>query len=160
MTSSSSSSSSHVAAVADRLAITDLLYRYAELVDAGDYDGVAALFEHGAIGSVGTDHVDAGVEAVLARYIDWTKRHADGTPRTKHVTSNVIVELGADGVSATARSYFTVLQQTDVIPLQPIIAGRYEDRFERVDGMWRFVHRQMIPELVGDLRDHLLQNLG
>jgi len=152
--------SADVAAVADRLAITELLYRYAELVDAGDYEGVATLFEHGAIGSVGTDHVDEGYDAVLARYVDWTKRHADGTTRTKHVTTNVIVELDEGGATASARSYFTVLQQTDVIPLQPIIAGRYEDRFEKVDGAWRFVERRMVPELIGDLSDHLLQQLG
>lgn len=149
-----------VATVGDRLAITGLLYRYAELVDAGDFEGVAALFEHGAISAVGSDHVDQGADAVLARYVNWTKRHADGTTRTKHVTTNVIIELDEGGDTASARSYFTVLQQTDVLPLQPIIAGRYEDRFERVGGTWRFVHRRMVPELVGDLRDHLLQSMG
>ena len=29
--------------VEDRFAITDLLYRYAELIDAGDFDGVGEL---------------------------------------------------------------------------------------------------------------------
>jgi len=29
--------------------IEDLLYTYAERIDAGDLDGVAALFEHGRI---------------------------------------------------------------------------------------------------------------
>jgi len=27
----------------DRLAITDLIYRYAELIDAGDFEGIACL---------------------------------------------------------------------------------------------------------------------
>ena len=29
--------------LADRLAVTELLYRYAELIDAGDFDGVGQL---------------------------------------------------------------------------------------------------------------------
>jgi hypothetical protein len=49
-----------------------------------------------------------------------------------------------------------VLQQTANLSLQPIISGRYHDRFERVDGVWRFTHRHIISELVGDLSQHLL----
>jgi 3-phenylpropionate/cinnamic acid dioxygenase small subunit len=143
--------------MSDYQAIVELLYRYAELVDGGDFEGVARLFEHGTITAAGSDHADCGHDAVLARYVDWTRRHADGTPRTKHVTSNPIVEISPDGLHATVRSYFTVLQQTAAVPLQPIIAGRYEDRMERVDGTWRFAHRHMIPELFGDLSDHLHQ---
>ena len=37
-------------------------------------------------------------------------------------------------------SYFTVFQQVDDFPLQPIVAGRYEDRFERVDATWDSQH--------------------
>ena len=43
----------------------------------------------------------------------------------------------------------------DDFPLQPIIAGRYSDRFERVDGVWRFSERIIHPELYGDLSHHL-----
>ncbi|HEX7823540.1 MAG TPA: nuclear transport factor 2 family protein, partial [Mycobacterium sp.] len=34
-------------ALADKLAVTELLYRYAELIDAGDFDGVGALLGQG-----------------------------------------------------------------------------------------------------------------
>ena len=49
-----------------------------------------------------------------------------------------------------------MFQQTDELPLQPIIAGSYTDSFERVDGTWRFVERRMRPTLYGDLSKHLL----
>ena len=83
------------------------------------------------------------------------KLHEDGTPRTKHVTTNLVVEVDAAAGTATARSYFTVLQQTAAIPLQPIVAGRYHDRFVRDGGRWRFAERVVYMDLVGDLRDHL-----
>ena len=62
----------------------------------------------------------------------------------------------ADGDTATSRCYYTVLQQTDVLALQPIIAGRYHDRFERIDGGWRFADRLIFSDLIGDLSQHLM----
>jgi hypothetical protein len=40
--------------------IENLVYTYAELLDAGDLDGVAALFAHGRICGVETWPLDAG----------------------------------------------------------------------------------------------------
>ena len=54
-----------------------------------------------------------------------------------------------------ARSYFVVLQQTPELPLQPIVSGRYRDRFERVDGVWRFAERRVRTDHMGDLSAHL-----
>ena len=36
-----------------------------------------------------------------------------------------------------------------------IIAGRYHDRFARVDGTWQFADRLIFIDLLGDLRFHL-----
>jgi hypothetical protein len=36
-----------------------------------------------------------------------------------------------------------------------VLAGRYEDRFARVGGRWRFTERVVTPELLGDLSDHM-----
>ena len=61
--------------------------------------------------------------------------------------------------TATARSYYTVFQQTDALPLHVIIAGRYRDTFHRVAGQWCFDTRQMFVDLTGDLSHHLLFEL-
>jgi hypothetical protein len=39
--------------------------------------------------------------------------------------------------------------------LQPIVSGRYYDRFERRDGQWRFVERRVRTDLVGEVSRHL-----
>jgi 3-phenylpropionate/cinnamic acid dioxygenase small subunit len=138
------------------IAVLNQVYRYAELIDAGDFDGVGDLFAVGSVtseGAVAQEH--HGREAVTAMYADWTRRYEDGTPHTKHVLTNPIVTVSAD--TAVVRSYFTVFQQTDEIALQPIIAGRYRDDFALVDGAWRFVNKHIITDLVGDLSKHLLQ---
>jgi 3-phenylpropionate/cinnamic acid dioxygenase small subunit len=134
----------------DADAIAALIYTYAERVDAGDLDGMAALFVHATYRSHVSEYTDA------SRLAEMMKRRIllyDGIPRTKHVTTNLIVDVGGD--AATARSYFTVFQATPDLPLQPIVAGRYHDRFERAAGGWRFTDRLVLVDLAGDLSRHL-----
>ena len=140
----------------DEAAIANLVFRYAELIDSGDYDGIGELFADAVITAEGSDVEWRGAEAITALYVNGTRRYEDGTPRSKHVTSNLIIEVDDARARATCRSYYTVLQQTDEVPLQPIVAGRYRDEFARDDDRWRFAHRHMFVDLVGDLSKHLL----
>jgi 3-phenylpropionate/cinnamic acid dioxygenase small subunit len=143
-------------------AIHNLLFTYAERIDAGDLAGVGALFAKGRIVPSPDTPPDQGVrgaEAVEGMYRATTRLYSDGTPHTKHVTTNVIVEADEAAGTAEARSYFTVLQQLDDFPLQPIISGRYRDTFVCDDGAWRFETRSMIVDLKGDLSRHLLIEL-
>jgi 3-phenylpropionate/cinnamic acid dioxygenase small subunit len=134
--------------------ITNLLYRYAECIDAGDLAGAATLFEHARIRIGPEDTIDA--TRLLGVWKSLIVLHPDGTPRTKHVTTNPIVEVDEDAGTASCRSYYTVLQQTDEFPLQTIVTGRYHDRFERVDGEWRFSYRDLtLIDMVGDVSRHL-----
>ncbi|RAU94813.1 nuclear transport factor 2 family protein [Mycolicibacter senuensis] len=141
---------------ASAVSITNLLYRYAESMDAGDLDSAAALFDHARL-KVGPD-AEAVLDSagMLQLWRGLVKIHADGTPRTKHVITNPILDIDEAAGTATCRSYYTVLQQTDAVALQVVAAGRYHDEFERVDGVWRFSFRDYsMLDLKGDLRDHL-----
>lgn len=141
-------------------AILNLIQVYAERIDAGDFDGVGALFEHAHVsadnGVVLGDHDPASVAGTYAAY---TRRFDDGTPLTKHVTTNHILEVDETAGTATCRSYFTVFQQTETLGLQPVIAGRYHDEFAVIGGAWYFTKRYMITDLVGDLSEHMLQSI-
>lgn len=134
-----------------------LLARYAALIDAGDFDGVGRLFAGAVIEDPDGTVIAEGAEQVAALYRNTTRRFEDGTPRTKHLTTNHIVDVDpTDTSKAIVRSYFVVLQQVDDGPLQPIVAGRYHDRLAQVDGGWQFVTRRMIPRMFGDVSRHLL----
>jgi 3-phenylpropionate/cinnamic acid dioxygenase small subunit len=133
--------------------IRNLLGRYCELMDAGDFEGVAGLLAHATLQDEHGTEVASGHDGVLALY-GATILH-DGSPRTRHLTTNTVLEVDDAAGTATARSAFVVLQATDALALQPIIAGRYRDRFERVDGAWRFTERAFAVDLVGDLSQHL-----
>ena len=143
--------------------IENLLYSYAERIDAGDLEGVAELFSQGRIlasADAPPEQSFEGRDRVLALYRGSTRIYGDGSPHTKHVTTNSIIEVDEDAKNASARSYYTVFQGLDDFPLQPIIAGRYHDSFQRIEGRWCFDTRIMIVDLVGDLSRHLLYDLG
>ena len=139
--------------------IARLVYAYAERLDAGDFEGVAALFEHGRFGSEGYTTFE-GRDGVL-KMLQGMVQLYDGVPRTKHVVTNLVVDLDDVASTATARSYFTVLQATDGFPLQPVIAGRYEDAFARKGSHeWHFTDRRVHMDLLGDLSHHLKSGVG
>lgn len=136
--------------------IERLLYRYAEAIDAGDFEAVGALFAGGAVCAPDGSVIAEGAGAVAGLYETTTRRYDDGTPKTRHIISNVIIDVDEDGQTASARSRFTVFQATEVVPLQAIIVGDYEDDFALVDDRWAFRRRIMRPALYGDLSQHLL----
>ncbi len=130
--------------------ITELLYRYAELIDAGDFDGVGALLGRGNFMGV------AGPAAIAELFAATTRRFPEhgNRPRTRHLVLNPIVDIDAD--SARARSTFVVVQQTDTVALQPIVVGRYADTFARDEQGWYFTERTVDVEMIGDISDHLM----
>ena len=138
-------------------AITSLLYRYAEEVDAGRFEGLATgLFAHArfVVAPPPAEPIDGAAMAdLMART---TIRYSDGTPRTRHVITNPIVTVDEAAGTATCRSYYTVMQQVGDLPLQPVVCGHYHDTFVRVDGEWRFHQRDYtLMDLVGDVSRHL-----
>ena len=138
----------------DRDQITTLVYTYAERLDAGDLEGVAQLFARATVRADGFPDVRRGADEVLALYKQTVALY-DGKPCTKHLTTNLIVEVDADGQTASGRAYYTVLQARPELPLQIIIAGHYHDRFARDENGWYFTDRLMFVDLMGDLRFHL-----
>jgi ketosteroid isomerase-like protein len=142
-------------------AITKLIYTYAERIDAGDFAGVAELFAQATLTFEGFDDAVRGPEAIERLYTRSTRRYEDGTPRTKHVMTNVMVDVADDGATASSRSYFTVLQAVPgALALQPVIAGRYGHTYERADGRWRVTTMHVTIDLVGDLGHHMLFDLA
>lgn len=143
--------------LSDERQILNLIHLYAELQDAAEFERVAALFRHAAFRIEGGPSAQ-GEQAVLALKRKHDRVHSDGTLRTRHVTTNTRIALGTDGRSARAHSYFHVFQATERLPLQCIIAGRYEDVFEKEGGEWCFRDRLIRPDLVGDLSEHTRDN--
>jgi 3-phenylpropionate/cinnamic acid dioxygenase small subunit len=141
---------------ADKLAITELLYRYAELIDAGDFDGVGQLLARATFGGPASGSV-SGAEKLAKLFAMTTRRYPDhgNTPRTRHLVLNAIVELNGDGTAAS-RSTFCVIQDTETVPIQPIVVGRYFDAFGHDESGWHFTERKVEIQMLGDVSAHLM----
>lgn len=139
--------------MAARDEINHLINQYGFTIDTGDLEGFANLFEHGQWMMEGAEPFDK--QAIIDNVVSDVKIYEDGTPRTKHVTTNVDLKIDEDAGTAKSECYVTVLQQTHEFPLQSIFSGHYFDDFERVDGNWRFARRLIRYPLPGDLSAHL-----
>ncbi len=134
--------------------ILSLMNRYCTLIDSGAIKEFSELFEFATWRVIGDPSGgDTGSQAVfdtLQNVILY-----DGKPNTKHVMSNVQIEVDDSQASATAQSYITVFQAVPPdFPLQAIFIGQYTDTFEKHDESWRFVVRDISPDLIGDLSRH------
>lgn len=144
------------------------IYAYTYALDGGDLEALGALFDHAVMRVEGTDAAYAGAEAVKQTNIDFNLFYdADGnpgpyrpntTPRTRHVTTNLIIDVAEDGSSATARSSVVVFQFAPGAPLRPILVAGYRDRFEPIEGRWRFTERVHLLAHIEDVSLHLRQS--
>jgi ketosteroid isomerase-like protein len=153
-----SSEATFLAEEASRREIETLMMTYAALQDAGELDDVAQLFTYGAfiVDKVPTAFRGAADIGEMKHRHD--HRYPDGTLRTKHVTTNVRIDIDANGHAAKAESYFTVLQATEDLPLQVIMAGRYSDKFVNIDGRWWFEERFVHTDLIGNMSGHVVDS--
>lgn len=138
--------------------IENLLYTYAERIDAGDLDGVAELFAHGRICGMEDgppETVFTGATGVRGMYEMATRLYDDGTPKTKHLTSNVRIDVHDDAGTARSTANYLVTQATPEFPLQVIVTGHYRDTFHRIDDAWWFDTRIMFVDQIGDTSHHL-----
>ncbi|MET9276143.1 nuclear transport factor 2 family protein [Kribbella sp. NPDC003557] len=141
---------------ADGREIENLVVRYAELVDDGDFAGVGELLAETTY--QGSGEPLRGCAEIEQWFRDTLIVYPDGTPRTQHVTTNIAIERDEHNADeAFARSYVTVLQAAPGDVPQIIAAGRYRDRFERRDGTWQWLERTVNIRLIGDLGKHLRQ---
>ena len=140
-----------VGAASDRQ-IENLIAHYPFLVDDGGFAGLGELLDAAAF-TLGPNTVH-GKAAVEELALNTLQTYADGTSRTRHVTTNLIIDVDDEAGTATSRSY-TVMQQAGGFSLQPVATGRYRDAFERHDGTWRFTSRTVGDQLSGDLSHHV-----
>ena len=132
----------------DYLAIQQLIYRYAALLDRGTLEEAAALFDHSDfyVGNEATLLSRAGENRMEEVFRQWMSTFPEfgGVPCTRHVTTNLIITAaGTDTVCA--ESSVVIFQSGGTLPLQAVAAGTYNDRFEKVEGQWRFAERVLRP---------------
>jgi SnoaL-like domain len=139
----------------ERGEIENLFAEYTYLLDDGDFDGLGQMFRRGRVrvlqGPRGGAHGE-GVDGVPAMYRSLVVVEPSGSPRTHHLNTNFLIRI--DGDTATATSFFCVMQQSDDFPLQPVSGGIYRDILRKDAEGWYFEEREITCDQVGDLSRH------
>jgi ketosteroid isomerase-like protein len=136
--------------MSDAEEITALVHSYALLLDGGDTEAVVALFEHSTLRSEPNGSVLRGSDEIRPVY---ERLKVDGAPRTKHLLTNLTVDVEAASSSAASHCYWTVLREVPTGGIDVMLSGQYVDRFEKVNGRWRFADRLIRVDLGGGQED-------
>jgi len=130
----------------DRMAIIDLVMRYCRGCDRRDFALVRALYHDDAI----DDH-GAMFRGDPDAFVAWLPTAMAAWELTIHAISNNVVAIDGDVaegehlVRAWHRSHPPLRREY-------IVHGRYLDRYERREGVWKFLHRSLVFDH-GEIRD-------
>lgn len=123
----------------DKQEIHEALMRYCRGIDRCDADLLHSAYHPDA-----TD--DHGLfKGKAADFIPWALKSLVRDEGTSHYIANELIEL--DGDVAHCESYFFAIhrrQAKDGTKEDLIFQGRYVDRFERRQGLWKIANRQVV----------------
>jgi len=145
-----------IAQLLARESVRDLVARYNAAGDSGRFDEVVDLFWPDATMVLGRGDdavVKAGHDEIRSIFTGAAQRWAtDGTSvgaapldgvttahYVRHRVSTLVIDV--DGNQATAYCYFAVIMAHGLDHW-----GRYFDRFEARDGVWKFISRKVVSE--------------
>jgi len=147
-----------------RQVIEEIMHRYAYCVDTADIETLGNIFAAGTLISQDGKETRGpkAIAELFSNAIIWYDKDGNKvpyarkqcSPRTRHVTTNVMMEFNNEITSADVKSYVTVYQTID--GANPIIAGgRYEDHFEHDPYGWHLIERRILVDNLGDMSHHL-----
>lgn len=128
------------ARLADKQAVTEVLYAYCYNLDEMNLDALAALFTKDCVVDYGPEerlqsHGAASLRKDLERMWRWA--------RTFHHLSNVVVEIDDDGEVASARSAVIAWHERPDGSTATMM-GQYEDKLVRQSGNWLIDRRRQV----------------
>lgn len=131
-------------ALLDKQALYELAVRYARGIDRRDRELLLSVYhddaidEHGAVFSGGP-----------VAFADWQPEGMRRFEITTHYIMNTAYRL--DGDRAEGELHFIAYHRTTGDDAREIhVGGRYLDRYERRDGVWKIAHRTLVWDFVRD----------
>ena len=131
-------------------AIRNLLATYSYLLDSADYPRWAALFGEDGTLEVNGEVWARGEKEVFKKQSDYMA--ASPKPITgfagdhiyRHMITNIHITVDEEAGTAEAEAFFFVLHVDKGTP--PLIrgGGRYNDKFNKSGGVWRFVAKRLV----------------
>jgi hypothetical protein len=132
------------------------IYQMGYFLEDGDFEAVAELL---ADATFGADIIGRaafrGRQEIRQQYERTNVTYGDRGRATKEIYSNILVDIDLETGRARSVTSYTVAQQPpgDVFAL--IVAGRYEDEWQRVGRAWQWADRYIRVQYRNNLDRHM-----
>ena len=119
--------------------IRDLISAYNSFGDRGRFDQLLELFAETAVMDIIDGRIYEGADQIKTVFTDSSDSLSkdDSPSYIQHHTSSTHIEFEGDK-KANSKSYFSVFLSNGIDHW-----GRYEDKFENINGKWLFVYRRV-----------------
>lgn len=137
MTTAASPPMEILSALAAKQEITEVLFRYCRGCDRADEAALRECFHPGSI------HSHGGFQGLSTDFVDMAMRIVRPLKSSTHMLTNVMIELSGD--RAVSECHFLAHHRRGKADgsgeEDMFLKGRYLDRFEKRDGVWKIVNR-------------------
>ena len=119
--------------------IRDLISAYNSFGDRGRFDQLLELFAETAVMDINDGRIYEGADQIKTVFTDSSDSLSrdDSPSYIQPHTSSTHIEFEGDK-KANSKSYFSVFLSNGIDHW-----GRYEDKFENINGKWLFVYRRV-----------------
>jgi hypothetical protein len=142
--------------LASQRQIERMIYRVGYAIEAGDFALVGELMGDATMGA---DRIGRkafrGAEEIRDQYTRTNIVYPDRGRASKEVYHNILVDIDLDAGRASSVTSYTVAHQAPGEEFALIVAGRYEDEWERVDGTWQWRDRYIVVQYNNNLDRHM-----
>ncbi|GAB3287256.1 nuclear transport factor 2 family protein [Parahaliea aestuarii] len=130
-------------ALLDKQAITELVYAYCNAADRHDNEKMRSLYHEDAI-----DEHGQFFEGNAMAFIDTLPAIQENMLILHHNVTTLNIVL--DGDRAEGEVYILAFHQVqgENGPMDVLIGGRYFDKYEKRDGVWKYSHRAVVADWV------------
>lgn len=132
----------------DKQAIQELIHGYCHAADRRDYDKMRSMYHEDA-----TDDHGGFFQGLAMDFIEQLPDIQEPMEILHHNVTTVNIKLETSAVGAVyaegeiyVLAYHKVATEQGAMDL--LIGGRYLDRYEKRDGLWKFSHRTVVADWV------------
>ncbi len=129
--------------VADRQAITDLLYRYCRAMDRVDHELGYALWHEDGV----ADYGEQVFQGSGRDFIDHVCRQHQQLINHSHQITNIIIELDGDRAGSESYAFANLRMEREGKLLQFSVWSRYVDEWSKRNGRWGIDRRVAIIDM-------------
>ena len=125
--------------ISSERAIENLMVSYAYINDDGNIKGLGDLFSDATFRL--DNHSATGRQELEAIAGSMITLRDDSRSATTHEITNIMIEIDADGKTATGKAYWTLYKTISGSAREAVLSGRYLDKLVYRENHWSFLER-------------------